>query len=200
MDRQARALADAFAMNCSLATPVRWHGVRALVFSELDEAEHQRRQSCAIGAVRDYHTLKQSYEQLLGISPGPPQLVLPLEGDQPDPGVPRLPLSVDSVVVMGKRAAATIRRASSFAPLVGRRIAVLASGPRRMDDRYLDALWFDVGVAILDPHNQVDIVVQPGERALFNEVYRWWFAEAVYQVHLNSVGAPGPARARPVKA
>jgi len=191
MGHQARALADAFGMKCCLATPVRWNGVKALAFSVLDRAEHERRQSCALGAVRSYHAVMQSYEQLLGISPGPPQMELPFEGDQPDPGVARPPLAVDSVVVIGKQAGATIRRASSFAPAVGRRIAVVASGPRRMDGRYLEALWFDVGVALLDPHNQVDIVLEPGERATHNEVYRWWFAEAVYHAHLTTAGTVG---------
>jgi hypothetical protein len=95
-------------------------------------------------------------------------------------------LAVDAVVVMGQAAVATIRRASYFAP-VGRRIAVLSTRPRRIDGVQLRAMWLDVGLAILDPHGEVEIVVEPGERHGDDEVYRWWFAEAVYRAHLDLV-------------
>jgi hypothetical protein len=171
----AHVLGEAFGLDRSLVVPLRWEGVDALVFGTRDENEHRRRQRRGAGALRDYRTVEQSYEALLGLTGGPSRL---------DTEALRPPVRVDAVVVIGRAAEATIRRASYFAP-VGRRIAVLSSRPRRIDGLHLRAMWLEVGLGILDRSGGVEIVGEPGERHGHDEVYRWWFAEAVYQAHFD---------------
>jgi len=175
----AAALSDLFAIDNSLVVPVRWEGVAAVVLGSLDEDEHHRRQLLGMGAVRDYRRVEQMYEELLDLAACE---------RRPDHaqgmGPARPPLVPDTVVVLGVAPESTVRRASYFAP-VARRIALLTRTPRDVESAQLRAAWLEVGLVVKNTQGELSNLTAPGERHGHDEIFSWWFAEAVYDAHLR---------------
>lgn len=191
----AAVLSDLLGVDNSLVVPIRWEGIAAVVLGSLDEEEHHRRQKLGLGAVRNYRRVEQMYEELLDLSPHEGSRDRQMEVGRPA----RPPVVPDTVVVLGVVPESTVRRASYFAP-VARRIALLTRRPRDVESAQLRAAWLDVGLVVREARDELSSLVPPGERHGHDEVFSWWFAEAVYDAHLrlSRVAHRHPAVRRPI--
>lgn len=191
----AESLSGLFGIESSLVVPVRWEGIQAVVLGSLDEEEHQRRQRLGVGATRDYGRVERMYEELLALTSDDEPVHRPLSSER----AARPPLVPDTVVVLGVAPESTVRRASYFAP-VARRVALLTRNPRDVESAQLRAAWLEVGLVMRDARGELVNLVPPGERHGHDEVFSWWFAEAVYDAHISLGRAAHrhPAMRRPI--